>query len=100
MVDISFQQFRMLRRAKSTPILTGSLSLNEEAICDYLCEMGFLKASFDIDVDKEQLDFTQYSITQAGEAQLYAFVSAFHKWWISVVIALISLVVSIIALSR
>ena len=100
MVDISFQQFRMLRHAKSAPILTDSLSLNEEAICDYLCEMGFLKVSFDVDVNKEQLNFTQYSITQAGEAQLYAFVSAFHKWWISVVIALISLVVSIIALSR
>ena len=102
MVDISFQQYKMLKRiSKQNTISTHFLSLEQRDICEFLCNKGFLLISKkerlnpDGEIDIFVLHPAEYAITQAGKAQISAYEASFHKWWISVVISVISLIISI-----
>ena len=105
MVDINFQQYKMLKHIDHVHrILTDNFSTEELEICEFLYSKEFLsitkktRYTSDNKIDLFGLHLAEYTITQAGKAQLSAYEASFHKWWFSVVIALISLAVSIIAL--
>lgn len=105
MVDINFQQYKMLKHINNVQsISTANFSTEELEICEFLCNKEFLSITQktrytpDKNLDLFNLYPAEYRITQAGKAQISAYEASFHKWWFSVVIAVISLVVSILAL--
>lgn len=104
MVDIDFKQYRMLKIADKKEIFSQNLSQEESDVCCFLCDQGFLISNDDYQFSPDgKVDLTglcpvSYRTSQAGKAQICAFELAFHKWWISVVIAFASFIVSLIAL--
>ena len=102
MVDISFQQYRMLKRISKQNIISAHfLSLEQRDICEFLYNKDFLRISKkerltpNGEIDIFGLHPAEYTITQAGKAQISAYEASYHKWWFSVVISVISLIISI-----
>jgi hypothetical protein len=97
MVDIDLKQYRMLKKVdKHSSIDAAFLSKEEKDICAFLLEKQFLAVTKSYrrneqgDIDIFNLYPKEYSITQAGKAQIYAFKSTFYKWWIPVIISIFS----------
>lgn len=102
MVDISFQQYKMLKRiSKQNTISTHFLSPEHRDICEFLCSKDFLRISKkerltpNGEIDIFGFHPAEYAITQDGKAQISAYEASYHKWWFSVVISVISLIISI-----
>ena len=105
MVDTNFRQYRMLKKInKLSALSTAGLTEEELDICSFLCKHEFLEVDHQYhytpngEIDIFGLYPSSYSITQSGKAQISAYESSFHKWWIPVVISVISLIVSLISL--
>ena len=101
MIDLSKKQYKMLCKIKRYgAIEKSSLSDNELTICQYLLAKDCLLASHQTVANFNKIQTIknlppQIRLNQTGEAQIYAFRSTFYKWWIPVVISLISLLISI-----
>lgn len=107
MIDISYPQYKMLRTIQRKKLISTAFLSNEELdICLYLLEhdcvkdIAFSGIDFSGNVIKDSSLPPDIKITQTGEAQLYVFRSKFHKWWIPVLISLLSFIVSVLALLR
>lgn len=103
MVDIDFSQYRMLFRVKYFgPIQIDSLSAKEESICDFLLEHSFIDLQTKMSIEKIStgeypvMRPVSFVITQSGRAQMASYISAFHKWWISVAISISALLISLL----
>ena len=101
MLDINKQQYKMLCRIqKHKVVTTDNFSSEELEICQYLMENNCIKARHfsrtdihgDLHITKTLP--TNLMLTQTGKAQIYAFRSTFYKWWIPVVISVISVALS------
>lgn len=105
MVEINRKQYCMLKRIKHCNSLnTQQLNAQELEICDFLESHNFIVA---VSSHLEKIGGLSgyanivaetYAITQAGRAQIYAFASKFRKWWVSVVISVVSLIISAVAI--
>lgn len=105
MVDISPEQYRMLKKiSRNDSAQTDSMSKDEKEICAFLATKGFLSVSKKCRTDESgNLDLfntypSEYTITQSGKAQIYAFKSTFYKWWIPVIISIAAIAISLAAL--
>lgn len=104
MVDLSKKQYKMLCKIKKNGFIEkSSLSNTELSICQYLLSVDCLQAfhevvpslNFDTKIQTVKRLPLKIELNQTGEAQIYAFRSTFYKWWIPVVISVISLLISI-----
>jgi len=112
MIEINFKQFLMLIRVKHFPIDTAKnkLSDEEEKILNFHISHGFIQANNDIEYLPTSSDViigdipivksTTFQITQEGKARISAYKSAFHKWWIPIIISIGSFILSCISLSK
>lgn len=112
MVDIDFKQFKMLLKLKHNNIKTDKIELSEEDqdILEFLIKNNFAVIIDDIKYIPSSSNFvigeipilnsTTYQITQDGKAQISAYVSSFHKWWIPLVISIGSFILSCISLLK
>lgn len=103
MIDLSKPQYKMLCKIKTKKAIPkSSLSESELAICQYLfkqkCFITQTKTvAFGLTPQIETIELFPETIqlSQIGEAQIYAFRSTFYKWWIPVVVSILSLLISI-----
>lgn len=102
MIDISKEQYRLLKKIKkSKRIPTSTLTDSELEICKYLMHNNCIEAALFSHQDITGAYHTlkklpkEIALTQAGESQIYAFRSTFYRWWIPVIISAIALIVSI-----
>ncbi len=101
MTSLSKEQYKMLLRiSRYHGLNASSLDGHEIEICKYLLHNSFVKGrvfhQHDINgnaVTTKSLP-ANIEITQAGEAALYEFKSQFYKWWIPVIISIISVALS------
>lgn len=98
--------YKLLKRiSRRTTISAESLSEEELDICSYLHSLKLIECNMQNPIVHENAygfqslvyEHVEYSITQAGKAEIYNFKSTFYKWWIPVVISIIALIVSIAA---
>lgn len=90
MIRIDFQQYLMLRRARKfgTVLHVDDMTPEQQEICEYLCNEKLLKmVSATVDSSYRRKP-KSYKITQGGKAEISAYVLAFHKWWIPLIIAI------------
>lgn len=97
MTDIARTQFFLMVKMQRRGSLSYD-SLNDSGKDD----LNFLKSKGYVRISRPASPGASacYSVTAAGRAALYAFRSAFLKWWIPVVISVASFIVSVIALLR
>lgn len=102
MVDISYEQYKTLKKIKkSESVKLSNLTEDELECCEYLLKHKFIDYDDELlgdSIENFQYVVDAYKITQKGHAQLFTFVASFHKWWIPLVISLASLVLSVITL--
>lgn len=107
MVDIDYSQFKILgriRRHKS--IKHDDLSDEEINICEFLFNHGFVTKNKTFNQIPNKFDnvpvltVDSYKITEKGKAQLSAYVAAFHKWWLPLIVSIASLILSCISLLK
>lgn len=84
-------------------IRLNSLNDVEKDICKYLLTNSFIKNRKQLDHAMEDMYNSKalpanIEITQAGEAALYEFRSKFYKWWIPVVISVVSVALSAVSI--
>lgn len=90
----------LCRIQKHNVVTTDNFSPEELEICQYLMENNCIKGRHFSHADIHgNLHITKalpnnLMLTQTGKAQIYAFRSTFYKWWIPVVISVISVALS------
>lgn len=101
-MDISKDQYKMLKQIKKSNVNTSGMSEYEIDICKFLMDKKFLKArefshydriTNSVYVERSLPD--ELELTQAGEAQLYSYKASFHHWWIPVAVSILSAAVSL-----
>ena len=102
MLEIDKKQYKLLKYiSRHSPIACASFSSEQQEICKYLLSKkmihGITGHNPDAPKDVFQIAIVSYSITQLGMAQIYLFKSTSYKWWIPVVISVISLSLSAVA---
>lgn len=102
MVDISFKQYKILKRInKSQSIKYEELSEEEIKTCDFLAEKNFLSLNADyLPLPNNPYNIhrsvpNNYEITEEGKAQIYVFKSKFYKTRISLILSIFSTVAAI-----
>lgn len=107
MVDISFKQYKMLKRInKNKNVKYEELSEEEIKTCEFLADKNFISLNTKYEpipnnlynVQRPVLD--NYEITEDGKAQISAYISSFHKWWIPLIVSIASFILSCISLLK
>lgn len=104
MESLSKPQYKLLKRIyRMKSIRLNSLNDVEKDICKYLLTNSFIKNRKQLDHAMEDMYNSKalpanIEITQAGEAALYEFRSKFYKWWIPVVISVVSVALSAVSI--
>lgn len=104
MESLSRPQYKLLKRIyRMKSIRLNSLNDVEKDICKYLLANSFIKNRKQLDHAMEDMYNSKalpanIEITQAGEAALYEFRSKFYKWWIPVVISVVSVALSAVSI--
>lgn len=100
--SISTPQYKLLKRInKLGSVKFESFSDKEKEICNFLLQNNYVSADgiygYDVFSSSSRIHNLplKVQITQLGEAKMYTFKMMFYKWWIPVVISILSLVVSI-----
>ena len=110
MVDVSPEQYLMLRQIKKAKMFPSSnLIENEKEIIDFLIHEGFVTSIEHSEYVDSHISRTVgwidtivdgYEITQAGSAQIHAFNQTHLGRWLPIAISTIALIISIIALAK
>lgn len=89
---INYKQYRLLRRCRKfgTVLQTASLTAEEREACAYLLDCKLLEIVTAEHDERFRRVAKTYKITQRGCAELSAYVRAFHKWWIPLIIAIVA----------
>lgn len=102
MLEIDKKQYKLLKYiSRHSPITYASFSPEQQEICKYLLSKKMIRGitGYNPNAPKDVFQTTifSYSITQLGMAQIYSFKSTLYKWWIPVIISIISLSLSAVA---
>ena len=100
MNPINRKQYKMLKRIrKAGSLKRDDLADSEKEICNYLMQSSFIKKVGDKSHSIEEAYNSRklpedIELSQSGEAAMFDFRSKFYKWWIPVVISIVSVLLS------
>lgn len=107
MVDISFKQYKMLKRInKNQSVKYEEFTEEEIKTCEFLAEKDFVTLNTkSVPVPNNPYNahipvLDNYEITEEGKAQISAYISSFHKWWIPLIVSIASFILSCISLLK
>lgn len=97
MVDINFEQYKMLKRiSKKQSIKYEEFSKEEIKICEFLSEKNFITLNIkSVPIPNNPYNahipvLDNYEITEAGKAQIYTFKSKIYKIKTSLILSIFS----------
>lgn len=100
MNPIDRSQYKMLKRIKKAGVLSRDVLADyEKEICIYLLQNSFIKTinekphTIEEAFNNKKLP-NDIELSQLGRAAMFDFRSKFYKWWIPVVISIVSVVLS------
>lgn len=101
--EISRNQYHLLKYFRKDKPPINSFGKSKIADCHYLVKCGYLDPVRKYERSDSVGSCTipiliSYATTPAGRAAIYSFRATFYKWWIPVIISVISLGVSVVTL--
>lgn len=107
MIDINLKQYKMLSKINNNKtIKCDNLNDDEKKICEFLSSKGFISSNCCFVTKNTPLgkmgftDIENYEITEEGKAQISAYISSFHKWWIPLIVSIASFILSCVSLLK